>query len=853
MAPQGSPTIGILARLGITGRLLLAGSAVALALWLGLDHVQSERIREVMEAELGRQLVEAAHLDRQHFESDFRAHLALVRLMGGWRAAGRHVDQTLSTPATTPRLWGHEPDWVPPPASRQPLPSTDFLLVVDADARVREVYEMGGEPPPVFLLTLPRELVDSALDQTRIGSFDGKLFLISSAITGERGGMLVGVSRLNARFLERALDLHGRGPHLIALIDKGGRVAASSDPQRLPVGTHFAEVADDWLIAGKSFFDESAGGMTVTFVSLEPRSRLAELSAPMLDMARSQRTALAAALIGLFLGVLVYLAVRLRGLIRTVARTTEQVFGVEARPYAGGDELRELVNQVQKLTTEVISSREALRREAADRIRMVTEQFIVRSENDRLKLLQSATELMGVGVLRPTADGPVAENAAMADMARHCGGLDAFVAAQHDGLGVLDLGEGSCRRVFALHSADSIEPGLLLVEDITKRHLAEMEVRNMALFPEQNPNPVLRVSADGTVTTANRASAGLLESWGTGPGRALPPNWRAAIAEVLERGAPREAEVVVGERTLSLMMVPLPDLHYVNVYASDVTLRVAFERLLANTNEELERRVAERTQGMAAALEQAEMASRAKTEFLAAMSHELRTPLNAIIGFSEILMTQMFGPLGNPRYMDYAADILSSGRHLLAVINDILDVSRIETGQITLDRETVDVTELVPAVLRLVETRVHQGQVRLCTELPARLPTLMADRRRLLQILVNLLSNAIKFTPEGGRVNLEVRTEGEWMILEVADTGIGMCEADMAVALEPFRQVDGTLARRYGGAGLGLPLAKACAELHGGSLVLSSEPGQGTVVTVKLPLAEEPSQRQPAKSAAAQE
>jgi signal transduction histidine kinase len=233
--------------------------------------------------------------------------------------------------------------------------------------------------------------------------------------------------------------------------------------------------------------------------------------------------------------------------------------------------------------------------------------------------------------------------------------------------------------------------------------------------------------------------------------------------------------------------------------------------------------------------ESAESASRAKSEFIANMSHELRTPLNAIIGFAEVMRAQPYGAL-EAHYSEYVQDIESSGRHLLALINDILDLSKIEAGRMELREEAVDLAELAAGCIGLLRARAEQAGLDLVSLLRADLPEFWLDPLKIRQVLLNLLSNALKFTPAGGRIAVDAAMDaaGDW-VLTVADTGIGMSADQIAVAMQPFGQIDNRLSRAHTGTGLGLPLARRLVELHGGALDLHSAPGQGTQVSIRLP------------------
>ena len=235
------------------------------------------------------------------------------------------------------------------------------------------------------------------------------------------------------------------------------------------------------------------------------------------------------------------------------------------------------------------------------------------------------------------------------------------------------------------------------------------------------------------------------------------------------------------------------------------------------------------------ALEQAFAASEAKSAFLANMSHELRTPLNAIIGFSDLILAAPLGPIGNPRYREYINDIHNSGSHLLKLINNILDLSRLDAGKGDLHDVDISIVHLLSEVHHIAADQAERAKVSLTIDVPSGICNLRADERRTQQIFLNLVSNAIKFTPENGSVVVRARENQDGLVVEVQDTGIGMAAQDIPAALEHFGQLDSRLARKYEGTGLGLPLASRLVALQGGSLKIASEIGVGTAVTVTFP------------------
>ncbi len=274
----------------------------------------------------------------------------------------------------------------------------------------------------------------------------------------------------------------------------------------------------------------------------------------------------------------------------------------------------------------------------------------------------------------------------------------------------------------------------------------------------------------------------------------------------------------------------------VEPYTEAGQIAAEYNRVLDRVREEMAAREETAAQ-LSSAKDQAELANAAKSQFLANMSHELRTPLNAIIGFSDIINREMLGPVDNAQYKEYAGDIFESGSHLLSIINDILDLSKIEANSYELQEDELDVADVLASCHRMMKTRAQSGELSLLLEVEENLPPLRADARALKQMVINLVSNAVKFTPQGGEVAIRARLEADGrMAFEVADTGVGIARKDIAKAFEPFSQLsnDATVFKADG-TGLGLPLTAALARSHGATLVVNSTPGEGTAITIRFP------------------
>jgi len=433
-----------------------------------------------------------------------------------------------------------------------------------------------------------------------------------------------------------------------------------------------------------------------------------------------------------------------------------------------------------------------------------------------------------------------------------------LAAASLAGFRAVESG-GVFRGEMALHRKDGglvraevnavrLENGLFLgvARDVTERRLAEEALRastnRLTALVRALPDLVFILDDEGRYREVIANDDALLvrsveDTVGRRMDELLPAETAAAmmatLRRTLETGLPQRIEYALTVRAgprwfegrTQLLAPDFGTRPMVLVLARDITERV------------------ETAERLAAAKELAEAANQAKSAFLATMSHELRTPLNAIIGFSDIMLHELFGPMGSPRYLEYARHVQSSGRHLLDLINDVLDMSKLEAGRFTLDEAWVDVADTLESCRALAAVPADHGGVSLTVVCPADLPMLFADERALRQVLLNLLSNAVKFTPRGGRVEAraEIREDGllgpGGFLISVRDTGIGIAPEALARIAEPFQQADASIARRFGGTGLGLSISRDLIGLHGGNLCIDSEPGRGTTVTILFPTA----------------
>ena len=367
---------------------------------------------------------------------------------------------------------------------------------------------------------------------------------------------------------------------------------------------------------------------------------------------------------------------------------------------------------------------------------------------------------------------------------------------------------------------------------------AETETRRLSKLPRENPNPLFCCDRNGAITYTNQAMNDFLKLQRLG----APQNIRELFKDngksfshicrtVGEDTISKNREFKIGQSVLLGSVSSYKDALEATVYLQDITELKALASAMVKKNQEL----IEIKEELEIQTRRAVLANRHKSEFLANMSHELRTPLNAIIGFSEVLLDQIFGPL-NDKQADYQNDILESGRHLLSLINDILDLSKIEAGKMALEPSEFLLADLITQCINLMKEKVQKQAIEMLVEIDPGLGPLTADERKIKQVIYNLLSNALKFTPQGGQIGIRAGRDGEWAQICVWDSGIGISLNDQQVIFNEFQQADGSFTKKYEGAGLGLAIVRKFIQLHGGRVWVESKLNMGSRFTFTLPI-----------------
>ncbi|MBF0094170.1 MAG: response regulator [Alphaproteobacteria bacterium] len=782
-------------------RTVLASLMFGIALMVILDAVQTPVILEQFRENLLEDLKQPASEDRMRFDNAVRLQEQLsVALSGHIRLHEYLGDGNMRPPGGAPHAWSEEPPWILPRSLLRQFISPDWIVLLDAQGRGREFYSSTGLPLPETCRTW--DTGNTGEMRVHMKVINGWPILVAGSPVTDAAGKVVAFvlvgSRLDSRFLRLSQGTFTRRGKVVALVSPETQtVIASSDPLAAPLGRSMEQLAPTYLVLAKTFFDTDASDFGVGIVSLFSVAELDRDVQLVSRVERVQNLVVTAVLTGAFSLFLLFISFRIRRHAEAVTKFTRETFGAIPKVEPMTYELLSLEWQFRWLTEAVVASRAALERENREKLGILARQ-IEDDERERLALQREISE-------REHAEAIMA---AMADAARHF--LDVSDWRPFLQPVLADLGnalDASRAYIFALRQGEDAHPLDLLHEWVgagtAPRHgrgsysLAEVGVECWReVFLQGQP-------AHGLVGDMPDAERIVLRRWQV----------RSILVVPLFVG--REWWGIVGFEECRKDRPWLKS--ELDVLAAAVgTLGAAIQRNRVDIE-------------LHAARNEAERASRAKSEFVAAMSHELRTPLNAVVGMHFLLQKTAL----TDQQRDFVRKAENAAHSLLNIINEILDFSKMEAGRIEMETTEFRLSDVLDRLADVANTLARQKNIELVIRDPRGVPDcLMGDPAHLGQILLNLVNNAVKFTEEGSIVvAVDITMAGEGSVglrFSVRDTGIGMSPAQQRRLFQAFSQADASTTRKYGGTGLGLVISKKLVESMGGSIAVVSELGKGS-------------------------
>ena len=825
---------------------------VGFLVWAVLDQVQTRQVGKIFTQELQAQLDLQARESLVRFDRYLDSYGMTTRLLANHRRLSEYLEPQFwaDDEKVTPVVYKEfRPYWLPDFFGRDALRPPSHIMLVDVHGRVREVYSASGDPVPEELaVTVPEQLLDpSEVRVVPVRLTEGLYLVITDAVEDSGGypmGHLVVLVPIDDTFL--AASQRGIDPTraAVALVDGDDqRIVASLDPDLLVPGTTLDMWTDGYLVTSQSLPGYEGTDLNLLFATFVPSTAVEKMSRHVRIFERRQRLYAAMAFVLVFTAVIYLVSARLNRVLRRMTRFSQRALGIsEPGFHRGGNQLLLLEEWIKHFTQLVLKAREEmnLQHQAEMRETEALKAAMMEASLDSIVTLEHEGRIIEVnpaaervfGLERRAAIGSVfAERflpsftrtafRRLLDRSRHEGtgqqGRGELVALRDDGQEIpveisivpIDL---ESERFYTLY-----------IHDITARKLAEREIKSLARFAGESPNPILRVSGRGLVVYANTASRPLLIAWESEQGRPLPAQWAAEVAEVIDKGEPRERETDIGEQVFSLLFAPIRDLGYVNIYGRDITAVRRAEQASRQHQAELEHVSRLSTMG----------------EVATGMAHELNQPLAAIINYANGSTRRIKMGVGEPEDLLGAMEQITSQAKRAG---EIIKRLRALVGKQPPIRADADLNDLVREVCSFLEFETTRLGVQIQLELDAAPVPVHVDLVQIEQVLLNLVRNALDALEEvePGRRRLLIRTwsvaacgddaPGEAQV-DVEDTGLGVAPDKLVRLFDPF------FTTKAGGMGMGLPISMTIVENHEGRIWADSEPGRGTVFHLSLPLA----------------
>ncbi|NCC28522.1 MAG: PAS domain S-box protein [Gammaproteobacteria bacterium] len=835
---------------------ILVGLAVGFAVWGLLDQVQSRQVDKIFDQELEAQLDQRARESLIRFDRYLSNYGATTRLLANHRRLSEYLEPLFwfEGDETAPVVYKEfRPHWLPDFFEREALSAPSHVLLADPQGRVREVFQAGSDPLPEELASrIPLRLLNVREVRSVIERFGDGLYLLSSDAVEDAGGYAMGHLVVLVPIDDAFLASSQRGVYVgraaVALVDGDDqRIIASVDSAMLVPGTAMTDWADRYLVTSQSMPEYEGADSNVLFATFVPHAAVEKMSRHVRIFERRQRGIAAVVYILVFTAVIYLVSSRLNAVLKRMTRFSQRALGIpEPGFHRDGNQLLLLEEWIQHFTQLVLKAREemSIKHQAEMResealkaavMEASLDTIVTLDQHGRITEFNPAAERV-LGLDRREASGTVFAERFLPEIARPAFQrlLDRsrHLHREPQGRGELvvlrsDASEIPVEISIVPIDLESERFYTLYIHDITARKQAEQEIKSLARFASESPNPILRVTADGLIVYANRASRPLLHAWGTEPGERLPQDWREEIAVALESGEPQEREREVAGQVYSLLFAPIRDLGYLNIYARDITAVRRAEQEARQHQAELVHVCRLSTMG----------------EMATGMAHELNQPLSAIVNYAN----------GCSRRLQSASskteDLVGAMGQITVQAqraSEIIRRLRALVGKQPPIRTDADLNHLVREVCSFVEFETNRLGLQIEIDPGAHPIPVNVDLVQIEQVLLNLVRNAIDALQESPaehrRLCIRTRVKGGAAIVEVEDTGPGISADRILHLFHPF------FTTKEGGMGMGLAISQTIVENHDGRIWAESEPGRGSTFFISLPLAETDASDKPAAS-----
>lgn len=833
----------VLRRIPLPVFALVLGLTVGAMAWLVIDRAQTRALSEIFDEALAGQLEQVARESLIRFDEHRRSFEFLARLLANHQRMATYLEPIIWSERTGPvRVYNAEqPAWLPRGRIWRDIAQPSHLIMVDPDGGLREVYKISGEPLPKALVEDPAHFLKASRQRAFLTTLDEQPFLLVSEpledIYHYDMGSLAILVPIDGAFLAASQQSVRSAQSIAALMDPDAQVVlSSSDPLSIEAGTSVDLLQKEYVVTAQSFFDYDDSDLNMLFATIMPRSVYRQTGDAILELERRQRAMGAAGIVAVFVLTFVLLSSRINRLLRRLQEFARRALGESIERSPSGNQLLMLEDRIREVIDLVLRAREETRSRhetqvqqleslragvmeaSVDSIVTIDAQGLIIDFNPTAQKTFGRTleEVVGVKLSDFAFDRPSANH--FTDLLYQClSDPDSEEVPMRHEMSAI----GPDDRPFAIEVA--IKPVLLeqellftvYIRDVAERKASEVEIRALAAFPEESPSPVLRVNARGVITYANAPSFALLDYWKCRPMQTLPVYWREQVEQVLQTGADHDMVIRTGGREYSLLLTPVPDLGYVNIYARDITDQRRAEDALQQRQAELVHVARLSTMG----------------EMSTGIAHELNQPLSAITNFANGCSRRLRLDIGGKE------ELLSALAQIAAQADRAAEIIKRLRSLVTrqhMVRNEVDLNHLVKEVCELLAHDVRKNEIAIERRLYPGALVVRVDTVQIEQALLNLVRNGLdsmgdRPPPERRLVITSGSTDDGMLYVSVRDNGSGIKPADMEHLFDAFFTTKDT------GMGMGLAITQTIVEEHHGRIHADSWPGKGSTFTIELP------------------